>query len=399
MIDTIACFVQVDHIPDHLFDGGAVSVLFSERKKVVRLWKNPKQGQYAPRVTYWRHAHGNADESLLEDEQSEELPGSVGEGLLKLEFSVAKLADCSLLANPSAAQIEGALDKASETARLFVSNGYDIRRWRVQRIDYAWMWDVNEYLPAYMSVLSQLRISNWSRHPYDVSEGVVWKTQGQRGRWVKFYNKGLELGSGDNNILRFEVSNYREAVRYMTDNWFMCERLVGEVVDPVRAVYVMAYFWDRLGLGRSDDYGSEAILERRLRDVFGERVAQAMYTLTMYRKYGTAAYQEPLELVSRSMFYRYRRELVEHGFMTSLNDDDDDDDDDATINVEYLPALHLPVGEVCRQRVLHKNLETVLADSDNPLNKNLWKNVRGEIGLTSAPSVDYFNEQILGIVQ
>jgi len=393
MIDTISCFRQVDALPDQLFDGGAVTTRFDDRVKIVRLWRNPKEGQYAPRVTYWRNALGNESRSLLEDEQSEELPEQMGDaGLLKLEFSVAKLAECSLLVNPSGSEIEAALNRASETARVFVSAGFDVREWRCQRVDYTWMWDVGEFLSAYMSVLAQLRISNWSRHPYDMSEGVVWKTSGTRGRWVKFYNKSKELGELRGGVLRYEVSNYRESVRYMAERWFGCDRTVGELVQPVRAVYVMSYFWDKLGLAGAEGYGTEELLERRLRDAFGERVAQAMYVLQMHRKYGSAAYQSPLGLVSRSMYYRYRRELAELGVMTSI-------DDDATINVEYLDALGLPVREVVREFVSDENLEDLRGAVRTPTNKNLWKNIRAGLGLPNAPGVDYFSEEIRGAVQ
>lgn len=393
MIDTVACFRNVPPLEDALFDGGAVSMNFAERTKMVRLWKNPAVGEYAPRVTYWRNAEQGEEQSLAEDEQSDELPRlEDGEGLLKLEFSVAKMADCTWWENPTADQVDAVLNQASETAQVFVEDDYDVREWRAQRVDYAWMWDVEGYLPAYMSVLSQLRIGSWSRHPYDVSEGVVWKTSGTRGRWVKFYNKGKELGNGVEGILRFEVSNYREAVRYMADKWFECPRLVGELVNPVRAVYVMAYFWERLGLGRSEDYGTEELLERRLRDVFVERVAQATYVLHLYRKYGTAAIKSPLELVSKSMFYRYRRELVEHGFMTSL-------DDDATINVEYLDALHLPVQETLAKIISDENLGEVAARLATHTNKKFWENFRSEVGLSNAPSVGYFNDQVMEMLQ
>lgn len=352
MYDTIAAFCEPSVLlPDSVFQGGTLVYNFSSSAVVARLWHNPQDDAYAPRITYWRNA-GTRERGSRELSPPVDDPPEVEDigpnGLLKIEFSIPKMFSVGrgsdvLLRNLEQAEVEHTLDLVDAWLAHQIADLPPLRAWRIQRVDYCHMWDVGALLPAYMSVLAKLRISSWSRHPYDQSEGVVWKTKSTKGRWVKFYNKSREMGVKlpAAAVLRFEVSNYRDAVKYMCERWFGCERNVGEVVQPARAVFAMSVMWDRLGLGLADSYGHEERELSHLLDVFGqERVAQAWYVLRLVRKYGNAAWQEPLSLVSKAKFYRYRSELCDAGLLCVV------DEKVVSQKREALPALHLPVATI-----------------------------------------------------
>jgi len=287
-VDTVAAVVEVPNLAVDGFTGGVVSENWTTGERSARLFRNPAPGEpYAPRVTYW-----------------------TGSQVLKVEFSVQKMSVGS--------DTPGATGAALDAVDRFLAGAFGaglpgVRTWRVQRVDYCVDIQVGEALPAYMAVLERLQIASWSRHPF-AGQGVVWKSRSTRGRWVKFYDKSKESGNGS-GVLRFEVSNYRDAVRYMAEHWFGCERSVAELVKPGRAVFVLCYFWDKLGLGRGD-YGHEQAELWRLRAVFGARgVAAARYVLCVHREFGPEAWRRGL--VSRSSYYRWLARLKRQGFLAS----------------------------------------------------------------------------------
>lgn len=381
MYDTVACFIEPPApLSDALFQGGVVTERFGTSQAVVRLFLNPaKDDEYAPRVTYWRSLVREVDAYTMGT--AEDMPQQCGEnGLLKFEFSVAKLAGVTL-ENVTEADKERALDKADVFAERFGALP-SVRLWRVQRVDFAWMWRVGSLLAVYMTVLARLQISSWSRHPYDAAEGVVWKSESTKGRWVKFYNKTKELGlaTGVDDVLRFEVSNYKDAVRYMADSWYGCERIVGEMLQPGRALYCMSVQWDRLGLGNADSYGREEMEMLRLRDVFDKRWMQASKILELIRAYGSQVYQAPLNLMSRDMYFRYKRELDEEGFLPAFESQD---------RRAALPALHLPVDEIEDFDVLAESWKTVAGEGKSE-QKNFWENsVKPALGLSGGRPSNY----------
>lgn len=382
-IDTISAFVPpTTQLPDRLFDGGNVTSDFSDVDVTARLWSNPKGEAYLPRVTYWRGAGVRAGRDLLAVTPLTQ----ADTGLLKIEFSVPKLLDLGS-ENPTEADIARALSVATD----FVRERFDpdlphLSEWGCQRIDYAWDWPVVDALPAYMSVLHKLRLKNYSRHPFDASEGVVWKARGARGRWVKFYNKTLEMegkrsprmkrAARVDEVLRYEVSNYRDAVKYMAERWFGCRRSVGEMAQPGRALYMMSVIWDTLGLGRSDEYGHEELLLSRLRDAFGlSQIGTARHVLSLITDYGTAAYDESVNLVSKSAYYRWRTKLLEHGLLTVSD----------TQVVAALPALHLPTETVFADCVTSaQNLGKPDMPTENPPEK-----IPGNLSQTAALRLEY----------
>jgi len=373
MLDTIAALIEPPAwLPDSLFSGGTVTEIFSSQEVTARLWLNPeKDAAYAPRMTYWRAVASDAD-------------GVPATGYLKAEFSIPKLLGGDLRDNPSDEQIQQALNQVDDFLRMTFGHLPGIRLWTAQRVDYAWNWKLGPVLPAYMSVLAKQRISTWSRHPYDAAEGVVWKSRSSRGRWVKFYNKALEMGlkSPDEFTLRFEVSNYRDAVKYMAVKWFGCERLVGEMERCGRALYCLGVHWDRLGLGVSDSFGHDEHQLMRLREAYGRKVSTAYYALRLIREYGPQAYAAPLRLIAKSAYYTWRRKLLDGGFLVEQEGKD-------VVVRQALPALHLPAQETFEK--LSKSgflvVSQNLGENQNPPAENkekiLWENLASGLGLNT----------------
>lgn len=362
LYDTLSCYTAPKRwLDDSLFAGGTVSEQFDKRNVSARLWLNANgQDGYAPRVTYWR-PHGYRDgkeigkvvkdldaKELFIDEEGE-LRDGFPFGLLKVEFSIPKMVEPNPLKTITQAQAIESLAKVTEFIRRIYPEAEPLERWTVQRIDYTWMWNTSPNLRAYMAVLHNLRVGGMSRHPYEASEGVVWKA---KNRWLKFYNKNLEAGILDPELemLRFEVSNYKDRVRYMASEWFGNDRTVANLMLPHRGLWVMAYEWDKLGLGRRDHYGSEELLDHRLRKEFGDAVAPAAWALRCIRMYGTASYKEGIELMSSNNYHTWRRKLRDSGLLLTSEDGGD------TANLEALPALALPFEKILQNLAQKKGM-------------------------------------------
>lgn len=364
LYDTLACYCAPHcWLDDALFAGGTISEQFDKRTVSARLWLNAnKQDTYAPRVTYWRphgsrHGKelGNIEKDLSQremfiDEEGEQRDGFPF-GLLKLEFSIPKMVENDPLKTITHKQALQALERVTDFVRSHVyKDAPHLLEWTTQRIDYTWMWNTSPNLRAYMAVLHNLRIGGMSRHPYEASEGIVWKAGN---RWVKFYNKNKEAGiiSVDIEMLRFEVSNYKDAVRYMASEWFGNDRTVANMMLPHRALWCLSYLWDKLGLGRADHYGAEELLDHRLRKEFGESVAAASWALRCVRLYGVSSYKEGIELMSSNNYHTWQRRLKEKGILLTRDDGGD------VVNLEALPALALPAKIIFRNLAEQKNRE------------------------------------------
>ena len=312
--------------------------------------------------------------------------------------------------------LSAALDYVDDFVKESFGDLPKVREWNCQRVDYAVNWKVGKELPVYMTILQGCRVGNWSRHPYDASEGVVWKSNSTRGRWIKFYNKTKELLGGQYGLrddddaeqarklreefkqygaLRYEVSNYRDATKYMASAWFDCERTVGEMTEFGRAAYVLSRMWDQLGLGKTDTYAHECYLLFRLAEAFGTRsVASAHYVLSLFRTYGVEAVE--LELVKRSSYYYQLRKLREHGFLVN-GIESDAVDSEYKYKDKVLPALELPI-ERCEQALVNLKRLSGRGSNGSPgttARKISWKNVCEAFGLAdSAPRNAYMLERV-----
>lgn len=405
MYDTVAAIVvPPEPLPDALFGGGMVMEQFDKDDVAARLWLNPQQGEYAPRITYWRS-------------QGKRVSGTLGgharvsdhedRGVLKIEFSIAKMAGVSL-ANVDESDKAAALQLVDVYLRQHMGSLPSVSEWRAQRIDYAWNWPIGALLSAYMVVLHNLNLSTYSRHPFEATSGVVWKSKGTRGRWVKFYNKTEEIArtinrgreraarldmdyTPDQQVLRFEISNYREAVRYMASDWFCCDQTVREMLHPGRALYCMAYHWDKLGLGAADSYGYDEMLMVRLLECYGQRgFARAHSTLMLIARYGNSVYAEGVALMSKATYHRWKRELLRDGFLTAVNEDD------VSLNKVALPALHLPVQHVINTLNLADAVESWKSDAaaTKTPHKIFWKSLAEGISASGGQPSEYLMQQV-----
>lgn len=319
-VDTIVALTTIPQNVElalNVFQGSAQSENFESGELSSRFFRNAGE-TYEPRVTFWTNTR-----------------------TLRVEFSVPKMVELSPHENVSETNVRQAFDLVDTfLAATFGVRFPPVNTWRCQRVDYAVNFQVGELLPAYMSALSQLQVSSLARHPFGDS-GIVWKSRSTRGRWIKFYDKSKEaLASG--GTLRFEVSNFRDSVRYMAERWFACERSVGEMVKPGRVAFVLSYFWSKLGL----THGSLGTRERELvelRQAFGSRsLAGSAHALNCIRVHGVESYKSQA-LMSKSSYYRWLRELRSHGFLGSSE--------------RALPALSLPLASAFAGCLAAQNLK------------------------------------------
>lgn len=330
--DTIAATINLtDQLDRALFSGGSVTDDFDTGRRSARLWRNDAgNGGYHPRVTYW----------------------PLGD-TLKVEFSVCKMAE-TLDVDDAARDL--AFDRVSAIMRHEFGVVTDVQDWACQRIDYTYTFDTAPHdAEAYLQVFDELRLAGARRHSFK-GEGVVFKAGN---RWTKFYQK-------DAMRLRFEVSNYRQAVDYMANKWFDCPRTVREMAQPGRALYVLAEQWHRLGLD-VDRYSHVVSRDQALRDAFGQSVASAHYVLHLHREYGRRDALD-LGLVSGSTFGVWTARLRDSGFL-AVSDDE---------NVsQSLPSLKLP-ADVLRR--LLENLGDDWRDNKDDAEKK-WGKICRSLGL------------------
>lgn len=353
MYDTIAAIIPCPSwLQPSMFDAGSLTVrIGDEEDHHWRYWRNPEiDGAYEPRFTWWPSSEQMNGAKVLDN------------GWLKCEFSIQQMYiqelhnrkdgvdhDTEYLGNLTQRQAEiGLCGVDSLMGVAFGGELPTIFDWSCQRVDYSWNFNVGKVLPVYLSVFEHLRLSTYSRHPFDAAEGVVFKGRGSRSRWVKFYNKVRQLYNllgvrvaPEEHILRFEVSNYKDTTRYMADAWFGSDRTIREMVQPGRALYTLARMWDMLSLTESEGYGREEYELFRIAEVFNtRRRGTAYYVLCSWRVLGNDAYR--LGHVTKSTYYRLKRELKQLGFLVSVGDGVDDR--------EPLPALHLPFSEYIVQQ-------------------------------------------------
>lgn len=286
MYDTIAAMIEVHDLDVSKFQGGAVMEDFGSGRSSARAWHNGDGDGYHPRITYWPDGR-----------------------LLKVEASLPKLCGRTVI-NPL--DVESAIERLDALLGALFGDLPSVDTWTVQRVDYAWQWEVSPHAAAYLSVWQNVQVTGLSRQDYG-ADGVVWK---QGNRWIKVYDKSRESG-GLGGTLRFEVSNYKSAVKYMCKRWFGCDRVVSEVLQPGRALYVLAREGERIGLF-SDISTEDGVTLARLRDCYGRRAASAFYVLTLLQTYGDSAHKAGL--ISRSSLSEWRARLRRDGFVNVVGD-------------------------------------------------------------------------------
>jgi hypothetical protein len=325
MYDTVVASIEwPEPLDESVFTGGQ-STSDLQGSETLRLWRNEP---HQPRLTYWRRV------------------GQMG-GRLRVEFSIPKMANISPYDNPTESDKARAIDRVQNYLGQQLSYRFpQLSQWNVSRVDYAWNWDVGKHLSVYMSMLQQLSIGGMARHPYPDAQGVIFKSKQRGSRWIKFYDKGKEQGDLSCNVLRFEVSNYKRTIPYMCESWFGCDRTVGEVLRPGRALYCMAVMWQRLGLANAATYGGDSpSLMIRMRKDFGNAALAAYGALSAIHTYGDGAFKE-YGLMSSNTYYRWKRALTEHEYMTEHSS-------------TSLMALHLPTDTVYQYANIFTNAQNL----------------------------------------
>jgi len=305
VIDTLAATIKIeDELSADLFQGGAAYEDFATGRSHERIWRNPEGDAYEPRLTWWPES-----------------------GTLKVECSLPKL-----LGYPPKVMTTKEVDAALDALDAWLQDWKDglppVRIWKAQRVDYVYVWDVSP-LPVglYLSALSRLNLAAARRHSFK-GEGVVWKNGS---RWVKFYDKSKEQLT-DGHLLRFEVSNYADGVRYMCDEWFQCEQTIAQVTRLDRALYVLRYVWRKLGLDVAV-IGQMEATAHDIRAAFGASAGSAYWHLMLVTEYGRDAVR--LGLTSSSSFDVWRSRLRAAGLLAVAGDH--------VVGVDRrLPDLHLP---------------------------------------------------------
>lgn len=335
-IDTIAAMRKVPDLPSTLFPGRAESEDMDTRRKSVRWYRNDDD---KPRVTYYPQS-----------------------GWLRVEWSAHQ-------------HRYGDVDEyLARGLSLSAADRLSVVGWRCQRVDYCVDLSVGVIgVAPYLAALAALRAGAMQRQAHP--DGVVWKAAS---RWVKFYDGKRHA---QENVLRFEVSNYKQAVRYMAENWFGCERTVGEMVKPGRALYVLGRYWQMLGL--HDGFAQQESEVARLRSVFGQRsLAGAIHALHCIRSYGVESYKSLL-LMSKSSYYRWSSALRDEGFLAASD--------------SQLSALSLPCDSVFAlgaQNLKDAPAPPIRTPLPKTAKKNVWKMVAANLGVKpEAPRVKYLEGQ------
>lgn len=355
MYDTIAASIDLaHHLDEAIFQDG------EERSRhgvtTLRLWHNPVN--YGARLTYWRRV------------------GQAG-SRLRAEFSIPHLLGLGF-DNPTHTQsLQAVTDVSLYINALFNTALPHLRGWKTGRIDYAWNWECGDDLPLYLAMVQRLSPANMARTPYPDS-GVVFKGKARHGRWIKFYDKGKQLGVKDRRVLRFEVQNMKAIIPYMTENWYGCTRLLNDLLHPGRALYCMAMAWDKLGLSHAQAYGDEDTLLIRMRRDFGSAAPGAYYALMCIRAYGAETHKS-LALMSSNTYYTYRRKLTQHNYM---------------IDTQYrMPSLSLPVETVMNEQTFAAAQN--LGDAPRARAKIDKKFLREKLGVKpDAPMPKYLQREV-----
>lgn len=335
LIDTVAAMTKIQGLDRASFPGSA-RTSDSHTGLVAERWYRNDEAK--PRLTYFVHT-----------------------GWLRVEWSLKEFG-CS--------QVDSYISRVLPSSSL-----PPVLIWRCQRVDYSVDLVVRDVVPL-LAAVSSLRCGPMQRQAFD-GEGVVWKAAG---RWVKVYDarkKGTRSLPGREDLLRFEVSNFKQSVRYMAEHWFGCERMVAEMVQPGRALYVLARYYTLLGLGQGFADAEREV--HALREAFGQRgLAGAIHALRCIREHGVESYKS-LQLMSKSSYYRWLRALREKGFLAA--------------SAERMRALRLPCEVVFRS--WGENLKSFPAGYVmREGGETRWKNLAEKLGVKpGAPPSKYLVEE------
>lgn len=299
MIDTLAATVGVDGLDETLFDRVSISrAMDDDEGDEMRRFYNVRTAT-APALTYF--------------------PYSKAGPRLRVEASLPKL-----LGKPIAILGQEDVDQALVEMDAYLrARGLPVppvAEWVCRRWDICYGWLTGDLTPVYIAALSKMQCSTYRRVPFGPS-GVVWKSA-KGYRWVKFYDKRRELGFKVGGVLRFEVSNYRNGVKYIAKKRHEIPQTVGRMTRRDVVYKELRYWLERVGVYDAP-FGNQDNLMQQLVEAFGTRSAPvAHYFLTVFQQHGIAAYKEPLNLMTQSTYYRWRSKLINAGLLLVVNGKD-----------------------------------------------------------------------------
>lgn len=298
MIDTLAATIGVEGLDEGLFDRVSISRAMDDSEDEMKRYYNVRS-TVDPALTYF--------------------PMTRAGPRLRVEVSLPKL-----LGLPIAILGQDDVDRALVLIDDYMrSRGLPVppvSEWVCRRWDICYAWPTGDLTPVYIAALSKMQCSTYQRVPFGPS-GVVWKSA-KGYRWVKFYDKRRELGYREGGVLRFEVSNYRNGVKYVAKKRYKVPQTVGRMTRRDLVQQELEYWLARIGV-LDAAFGSEDRLMQRLVEEFGTRSAPtALYFLTVFRQHGIDAYKEPLNLMTQSTFYRWRSKLIAAGLLLVVDGQD-----------------------------------------------------------------------------
>lgn len=285
----------------------------------------------------------------------------IDEGILSIEVPLAQWTKTDRAANPTQKDYNKALSRINGWLHDHLPHDDIpcITTWTVDRIDYCYNFDVAD-VDTYLMMVRALHCGKLSRVEHE--HGVTWKNDS---RWVKFYDKGQQLGDGT-HTLRFEVTNHRAAVSYMCKRWFGCARIVSELLHPMRAWYVLSRFMSELGLNNPDVYQSDVVLMQRIHTLYPTRTAIAIGMLYIIRTHGSSAYTQ--HIINRSSYYRWLKRFRTHNLLPTPT--------------HALPVLHISSAFFTQQH--SQNLDNTAGGADTSSQKIWWE----KFGLKIEPTAE-----------
>jgi hypothetical protein len=193
---------------------------------------------------------------------------------------------------------------AIETLSLWLHRKFglsvNVGDWHVIRIDYAADWVVGAMLPIYIEAFQRTQLSSHDRSDYE-HDGVMWRSQS---RAIKFYNKTSEQGFKEmaSAVLRFELSHYRDSVRYICSSIGLDNSLTALASPSVVRKSLGAWLPKVMPIG----FGADESVRAKVYELF-PRPGQALEHLRLINQHGTNAYH--FGFTNKSSYYRYLKAL------------------------------------------------------------------------------------------
>ncbi len=299
MIDTLAATIPI-RLDDNLFDGLSLTRKIKretgEVDDFVRHYNLAAMGD--PRLTYY--------------------PETMAGPRLRFEVSLPKL-----LGLPPVILSQSQVDEALDLIDAYIYEQYidapPVREWTCKRLDAVYAWSTEEDTYSYILAISQMNIGSYRRTPFG-PEGVVWKS-GAGYRWVKFYDKSLEVQQNHKQkdrapgVLRYEVSNYRNSVNYLAKRQLKIPQTVERMTRRDVSYFILSSFLERLGI-HEKSFGEEQALYVDLLRFYGSRSAATVKVfLDHYPDMGIDMYRVEPRMMTSSTFYRWKKILIDDGFL------------------------------------------------------------------------------------